>query len=222
MHDLLYRIEQECIRLQNPERAEWMEGYLKNRFSCLGLRAAERKSVVKLYRTEIKQLSKTELQDLIQLLYDKKEREFHLLAIDIAMYRIKLWDATDFDFVLSLILKNSWWDSVDMLATHLMRAVCMDMEPKSRVEHVQQMIYHSDMWVNRTAIIFQLKLKSAIDTKIMEEAILAHRTSNEFFLQKAIGWILREYSKTSPAYVQCFLDAYQLPALSLREAKKFL
>ncbi len=79
-------------------------------------------------------------------------------------------------------------------------------------------------WLHRTSIIFQLKYGEATDEALLFSRCVKYMDSNEFFLQKAIGWALRQYSKTRPERVRWFVDRYrgQLSGLSVREASKYI
>ncbi len=79
-----------------------------------------------------------------------------------------------------------------------------------------------NMWLQRTALLFQLKYKKATDTKLLTDYILKLQGSKEFFINKAIGWILREYSKTESDWVIEFVKKHQLAPLSHKEALKWL
>jgi len=70
--------------------------------------------------------------------------------------------------------------------------------------------------------LFQKSYKKDTDIILLSQYILNLSTSKEFFVQKAIGWILREYAKTNPVWVIQFVRASSLPALSRREALKHL
>jgi 3-methyladenine DNA glycosylase AlkD len=70
--------------------------------------------------------------------------------------------------------------------------------------------------------LFQLKYKKTLDTSLLTAIILQNSDSNEFFINKAIGWILREYSKTNPKWVKNFIESYALHPLSVREGCKYL
>ena len=76
------------------------------------------------------------------------------------------------------------------------------------------------MWINRTAIICQLKYGKNTQTYWLESAILPHAKSKEFFHQKAIGWALRQYARTDLDWVVAFVKTYELKPLSRREALK--
>ena len=77
-----------------------------------------------------------------------------------------------------------------------------------------------NMWTNRSAILHQLKFKQETNTDLLFEIIKQHSSSKEFFIQKAIGWVLREYAKTNPDLVKEFVEGHPLKPLSKREALK--
>jgi 3-methyladenine DNA glycosylase AlkD len=79
------------------------------------------------------------------------------------------------------------------------------------------------MWLQRSSLLFQKKYKQATDTKLLSKYIKHLSSSNEFFIRKAIGWILREYAKTNPEWVKRFVESNSdLSPLSRREALKHL
>ena len=79
-----------------------------------------------------------------------------------------------------------------------------------------------NIWLQRSSLLFQLKYKNQTDTRLMFKYIRSLSSSKEFFIQKAIGWVLRQYSKTDPETVIQFVEAHQLPPLSKREALKVI
>lgn len=89
-------------------------------------------------------------------------------------------------------------------------------------EIIEGWAYGVDLWLRRTAILFQLKYKSETDDKLLYRYIRQNKDSKEFFIQKAIGWALREYSKTNPESVKQFITENKLAKLSVREGSKYL
>ncbi|MDN5951167.1 MAG: DNA alkylation repair protein, partial [Loigolactobacillus coryniformis] len=86
-----------------------------------------------------------------------------------------------------------------------------------------QLFYQSpNLWERRIALTLQLKEKDAVDTIMLTQAILFDQYTDEFFIQKAIGWALRQYSKFAPDWVMQFLNTHQLSNLAVREASKYL
>jgi len=81
-------------------------------------------------------------------------------------------------------------------------------------------ISSENMWLRRTAILFQLKYKEKTDKDLLYSNIIECSGEKEFFIRKAIGWSLRELSKTYPEEVRRFVDKNKISGLSRREALK--
>nr|WP_088793636.1 DNA alkylation repair protein [Streptococcus pneumoniae] len=81
-----------------------------------------------------------------------------------------------------------------------------------------------NIWLRRVAIDHQLLRKEKTNTQLMEKILLHNLNQTEFFINKAIGWILRDYSKTNPTWVTCFIDENKerMAELSIKEASKYL
>ncbi|OOC99158.1 DNA alkylation repair enzyme [Streptococcus pneumoniae] len=81
-----------------------------------------------------------------------------------------------------------------------------------------------NIWLRRVAIDHQLLRKEKTNTQLMEKILLHNLNQTEFFINKAIGWILRNYSKTNPTWVTCFIDKNKerMAELSIKEASKYL
>jgi 3-methyladenine DNA glycosylase AlkD len=79
---------------------------------------------------------------------------------------------------------------------------------------------HSNFWMRRISIILQLTEKEKTDKTMLTKAILFDLETDEFFIQKAIGWSLRQYSKVNPKWVKSFVIEHNLSALAEREALK--
>ena len=118
-----------------------------------------------------------------------------------------------------LIVNKSWWDTVDYIASTLV-GYYFEKWPKHKNKKAKQWARDKNLWLNRTAIIFQLKYKENTDLDLLFETILLHVHSKEFFLQKAIGWALRQYAYTDMLQVKKFVATQDLKPLSIREALK--
>jgi 3-methyladenine DNA glycosylase AlkD len=143
------------------------------------------------------------------------------VAIALLGRKLKTLSIEDLEFLEKLITEKSWWDSVDSIAPTIVGTIVK----RDRLNGEKVMIQWSEsgnMWLNRAAILHQLKYKNDTNEKILTEIILKHVNSKEFFIQKAIGWVLREYAKTNPVFVQQFVAAHELKPLSKREALKHL
>jgi 3-methyladenine DNA glycosylase AlkD len=81
----------------------------------------------------------------------------------------------------------------------------------------------ADRWQRRTSVICQIKAKADTDHALLTDCVEANQDDRDFFLRKGIGWALREYAKTDPAWVRRFVaDHPGLSPLSVREALKHL
>ncbi len=121
-----------------------------------------------------------------------------------------------------MVITKSWWETVDTLVK-----VFTDLYLRYPTEMTQLMLTwskDSNLWVKRIALEFQLLLKKQTDTKLLAKIIINNFGSDEFFINKAIGWALRDYYKTDPKWVAEFIATYSndLSALSIREGRKYL
>ena len=116
-------------------------------------------------------------------------------------------------------MTNSWWDAVDTIADHLI-GFHLQRFPELVPVSVAKWLASDNMWLQRTAILFQLKYKKKTDVSLLFHCIKEMANSKEFFIRKAIGWALREYSKTDAAAVQSFVASTELWPPSVREALK--
>jgi len=119
-------------------------------------------------------------------------------------------------WILSKIL---WWDSVDVIAPKILGA-WFKLYPEQIKPAIAQWLKSDNIWLQRSCLLFQLKYKEKTDTQFLTSVIDQLKDSNEFFIKKAIGWVLREYAKTDSEFVKEFVNSRQLSSLSRREALK--
>lgn len=205
-----------------PEKRAGMEAYMKNHFQFMGVPSPARKEVLKSFISssdEINQFSSTEWKLFIYQLWEQPEREFQYCALDLFPKALKTFSSNEIEFFTHLITQKSWWDTVDMLAgSHL--GAFLKKHPSKFESTIESYTASENMWLNRSAIICQLKYGKNTQTDWLEFAILPHLNSKEFFHQKAIGWSLRQYAKFNPHWVVDFVSKYPLKPLSKREALK--
>lgn len=204
----------------NPERAISMSKYMKDQFSFYGIAAADRKN---LYKDFLKTEKKQGTLDwaFLEQCYADDHREFQYLAYEYLLAMKKQLSFEDISFVKALVMKKSWWDTVDFLAQVVGNIALKD----SRVDELMlAWSQEENIWVRRVSILYQLRFKEKTKTTQLEQILLNCLGTNEFFINKAIGWALREYSKTNPDWVRDFLEKYQeqMANLSIREASKYL
>lgn len=122
-----------------------------------------------------------------------------------------------------LVVTGAWWDTVDAIAINAVGAMLRE-EPSPTKQVLLRWAVDDDIWKRRTAILAQLKFKDATDERLLQDVIEPSLGEREFFLRKGIGWALRQYSKTTPAFVIDYVrdHADRLSPLSKREALKAL
>jgi len=120
-----------------------------------------------------------------------------------------------------MVLHKSWWDTVDFIASHLMGSY-FKTYPEYRQTFVDKWLDSGNIWLQRCALLFQLKYREQFDTELLVNIIHQLLGSKDFFINKAIGWILREYSKRNPQWVMEFINQTELHSLSRKEALKVI
>lgn len=208
----------------NPLEAQSMSKYMRNQFPFFGVRAPQCKIVLKNHiKAHGLPQHWTDLTQIVKQAWNASERELQYVAMTILEKTDSLWKVEEMEDIFAFIITNkSWWDTVDLIASNLVHQwwkkdpdlVDMHVIPKWRDS--------PNFWLNRTSIIYQLKRKKQTKTRILEENILQHSKSEEFFIQKSIGWALREYAKTDTEWVKAFVAKNELKPLSKREALKHI
>ena len=207
--------------LANHDNALQMKSYMRGQFQFYGIQSTQRREALKSLFAKQQLPSDKELPVIVKELWQLPEREFQMVAVDLLIKRKKLLPATFLTELEWLITSKSWWDTVDMLATHI-AATLFSHHPKETLEYLERWRHSDNIWLRRTAILYQLKFKQQTDEKRLFETIKENQTDNEFFIQKAIGWALREYSKTNATAVVEFIEQQGISGLAKREGLKWL
>jgi 3-methyladenine DNA glycosylase AlkD len=205
----------------NPEKAIWSENYLKNQFKCLGISSADRKQILKSFLVEYGLPDFADLKDVCYHLWKTEEREFQYVALEILQKAAKKLRKEDILWIEELIITKSWWDTVDGLAGWICGKY-FQLYPEQIQKINESWLGSNNIWLQRSTLLFQLKYKKNTDTELLTNNIIYLADHKNFFIRKAIGWILREYSKTNKIWVKEFINQYELSGLSYREAAKYI
>jgi 3-methyladenine DNA glycosylase AlkD len=204
----------------NPENAVAMAKYMQNHFSFFGIKTDERRQIFKQICEEKQQEIRENTREIALQLFEKQERELHYCAIEILSKQLKKnYKKADIQLVEKLITTNSWWDSVDSIAKNILGEFLLEF-PLETNEITERFSNSDNIWLNRSAILFQLGYKEKTNFDLLKSLCEKHKNSPEFFIQKAIGWALREYAKTDPKAVKIFVSHAGLKPLSKKEALK--
>ena len=211
-------LETELRQNSNAELAIPMANYMKNKFSFLGIQAGKRRSILKTNWHKHKEEVQSNFRSICWELFNKKEREFHQCAIDILVNEIKKkYVIKDIELIEKMLVTNSWWDSVDTIAKFILGGYLQQF-PKETEKVIERFSNSENMWLNRSAILFQLSYKEKTNFDLLKAECEKHKESKEFFIQKAIGWALRDYSRFNPIGVSNYVNSTNLKPLSQREA----
>lgn len=221
LSQLMDLLDGEMNKHANPDKAESMEKYLKNQFACLGIKTPVRNEIQKGWFKKVKN-SDVNHWDLVYNLWAQEHREYLYIAIDhLKKTSSKLIEKEDDQLLEEIITTKSWWDTVDLIASNYVGKYFLKFP--EQIEPVIGRWRKSDnMWLNRTCLIFQLKYKEKLDFELLTGLIEEFKWNQEFFIQKAIGWSLRQHSKLAPEAVRNYLVESELKGLALREATKYL
>lgn len=219
MHPYLIPIEKKFRQQANAENAKAMKAYLLNQFEFFGLKTPERRALCKEHYKQYPVTDLKELETIVKECFSLPQREFHYFAIELLAYHKKLWNLSSIKLMEYCLLQKSWWDSVDGMASDWLGPY-FKLFTEQMIPVTSKWNLSKNMWLQRSSIMFQKAYKKDTDTTLLSKYILNCAGSKEFFIQKAIGWALREYSKTDSKWVVQFVKQHLLPPLSTREALK--
>lgn len=211
----------------NAERAEQQQTYMKSTMPYYGLQAATLKLALKPLLAAHRFHERSEWERAMLTLWDNAtHREMLYSSIAIARHRryrewreqpesLHIWE--------HMTRSGAWWDVGDEIAIHLvgqvLRANMDDVTPI-----IRQWAMDEHLWIRRAAMLCQIRFKTDTDRDLLAACITPNLGHPDFFSRKAVGWSLREFSRTDPDWVRMFVDAHAaaMAPLSKREALRLL
>ncbi|HJV02686.1 MAG TPA: DNA alkylation repair protein [Burkholderiaceae bacterium] len=199
-------------------RAEPMRAYMRNQFPFLGVPTPLRRQSLKPIFAELKGSGAAQLIAIAKQLWALPEREYQYAALDMLALRHTELGVGDLSALLLLAQQKSWWDTVDGLASIIGDILA------GRHDGMDAALSSPNMWLRRIAMLHQLGWRARTDSVRLFNYARTLAPEGEFFIQKAIGWALRDYARHDPDAVAAFLRAEKdhLAPLSYREANKHL
>ena len=196
-----------------------MSAYMRHQFDFFGIKTPLRKQLSKRYLRDHGTPSAPLM--FAQACFEAPQRELQYFVGDWLRPRAKRLGPEWLPQIEALIIKRSWWDTVDFLSPSIAGPI-LAQDRALWSAFPDRWIHSENMWLRRSAILFQLKLKERVNEETLFRYCETCKSDSEFFVQKAMGWALREYTKTNPKAVLQFLDDHAMPALTDREARKWL
>ena len=207
---------------RNNSQAAKQQQYMKSPIPYYGLTSKERAT---LHKEVIDNLSRPltvdeKFEASALILQDVTHRELYYSAIQLITDKDCINDVRILPAIEAIVTHGEWWDTTDSCQKPLRMA--MEKMPVETKAQILKWSTHENMWLRRIAIISQLTRKEKVDKVLLTKVIEANLGSKEFFINKAIGWALRDYARVNPEWVKDFISNHQLEKLSKREALKTL
>lgn len=203
----------------NPEDAIHMKAYMKDQFEFLGVKTPVRRQVSKIF---FKKNHKSTIDwEFVNQAWENPYREMQYAVLDYLQLKQKALKPSDLLKIKKLAQTKPWWDTIDFLCRSV-GFICLHY-PETK-KFVLEWSRDEDFWLRRLAIEHQLLQKEETDVQLLEQILINNLNQTEFFINKAIGWALRDYSKTNPDWVREFIEKYKdrLSKLSIKEGSKYL
>jgi 3-methyladenine DNA glycosylase AlkD len=205
----------------DPATADGQMQYMRNQFDFFGLKMPQWMVLAKQIHLQLGIPKGEDLKTLVLRCFEDEHREMHYFALETLEKSTKKPQPPEWiDFLEGLILNRSWWDTVDWIrkpvGNHFLH------HPQLIPIYTDKWIESDNIWLQRMALIFQLKYKQKTDRELLFNTVKRLAHSNEFFVQKGAGWALREYTRIDPESVVEFVKNTVLPPLTRREALKLV
>ncbi len=222
---MVQKLEKEILltslyKARNERNALSMAGYMRNQFPFLGISSPERRKLTKDFFKKAKAAKRIDW-DFVFELWNLEEREFQYVAADYLRILQVYLTLEDVPRLRQLVTTKSWWDTVDSLD----RTIGNIQFPNEELDNIMlEWSLDDNIWLRRVAIDHQLLRKEKMKTDLLEQILVNNLHQTEFFINKAMGWILRDYSKTNPEWVRTFLQRHKkgLSDLTMKEASKYI
>ena len=221
MNEFIQTLELELKNNSNTKIAKEQKVYMRNQFEFYGIKTPLRREIQKPFLAKSYLPPKTDLEEIVKTLWNKPQREYQFIAQELVFKYTQQFNKNDIALLEFMVTHKSWWDTVDYIAVKLIGAYFTRF-PEQLDSHIERWIAPGNIWLQRCCLLYQLKSKDNMDTQRLQYIIQKLLGSKEFFINKAIGWVLREYSRTNPKWVRDFSENNDLANLSRREALRLM
>ncbi|MFF5018194.1 DNA alkylation repair protein [Streptomyces sp. NPDC001165] len=217
---VLERLTATYAAAADPARAAAMRAYMKDVAPFLGIPTPDRRTLSRTVLAGTPRPDEADCTAIALRCWLLPEREYHYFAVDYLRRHAARCTSAFLPVARYLITTVSWWDTVDLLAAHVVGAL-VAADPGLTAD-MDAWITDDDLWVARTALLHQLRYKERTDIDRLFAYCLLQSGHPDFFVRKAIGWCLREYAKTDAEAVRGFLarERSRFAPLTVREALK--
>ena len=226
IHPMCDELQEAMEEVANPDDAAIMQRYMKTDQAFYGIKRPVRTQIFNATKKRYPGISGVEFDSIVRRLWSGNNREDMYMALEVVDgYKKQFLNLNHWPLYSDLIHTATWWDTLDWIATRYVGPILQ--ENPQLTDEVFSWSDHDSFWVRRASILAHLNhKKDAKETneEILEATILKLAHEKEFFIRKAIGWVLRQYSRKKPQWVIDFVAEHEekLSPLSKREALRLL
>ncbi len=213
----------------STEKAIWQKNYMRRQFEFLGVTKPQLKKIYQDFKIKFnlakpsKDLQSAKIiVDIVNKCYNQEYREYLYFALFLLEDNCFIFGVDNCYLLEKYIESCAWWDSIDFLAPNVVGKIFLE-DCQLRESCLNKWQEMDNFWFNRVCILFQLKYKKKTDFEYLKFLCLKYKATEEFFVKKALGWALREYSKTNSHAVEDFINTNSdLPQLTKREGIRII
>lgn len=223
VNELTEFVSSQLNSLRDQKKAIEMAAYMKTTMPFYGVQKPDRVPIIQEIKREYKPDTFEEYRDALRSLWMLRYREEKYIALNFAESFPKYITEDAVPVYEEIIRQGQWWDFVDPVSTNLIGRVYLN-EREDLYELIEQWSEDADMWIRRCSLLVHNKHKDKTDGEQLFRFCKKMAHESDFFIRKAIGWALREYSKTNPKAVRAFIkkNSGRLSPLSIREGSKYV
>jgi 3-methyladenine DNA glycosylase AlkD len=220
---VIAHVEKRLLSLADADKALEMAAYMKTDMPFYGVQKPDRINILRELKKDFKPATEAEYQSAIKALWKRKHREEKYIAINYAALFPQFMTPQVIPLCEQMIREGQWWDFVDSITVDIIAAILRKYPTETR-PLIDAFSEDENFWIRRAALLAQLNHKKETSHQHLFAYIKKMSAEKEFFIRKAIGWALREYSKSEPERVRQFLEQNKskLSPLSMREGSKYL
>ena len=222
---LVEELERDLRAIGDVERARGAKAYLKSDLEFIGVAATPLREVARYFLDRHPGYDRFWLTELVRLLWDRPVFELKAVAVAVLERNVRMLEVTDLELVELFLRRSYTWALVDWLCTKV-AAPLVEREPAATEPTLRRWSTDDDFWIRRASMLAQLPGLRAGGGDFELFAALASSMvgEKEFFIRKAIGWVLRDVSKKRPGLTYSFLIEHieKVAGLTFREGSKYL
>lgn len=205
----------------DPVKAAGAKAYMRNKSEFYGLPSPLRRLLVKEFIAKSGLPPYGQLEEMVHFAWAQPQREWQYTALEITEKFVKKAGIELIELSEWMITNKSWWDTVDSVAPNI-AGMLFKKYPEIKTQHIENWMHSDNLWLQRSCLIHQLRYNKAADQDLLFELCERLSGNPDFFIRKAIGWSLRQYSKVAPMAVIEFVNSHEMSNLSRKEALKVI